>query len=271
MSESATFTREQLYELVWQKPIARLAEEYSISNVGLAKICMRSGIPTPPRGYWALLEAGRAPPRPRLPTAKDAPTIRLVVRGPGAIEGGDQLLARLTEEKTPENRITVPDRLHSPCEFVQAARTALQAAKGNSIGIVKAPPDCLAIHVSRDQLPRALRVADALLKAFAERGWNVAISREQTFVRVDDMPIGLRIEEGTETDERPVKPDLNGSYSFHYERRDVVKRPSGQLSISIQEESKLRGYSQRRNWNESDKRSIEECLADWRIGWTQWK
>src|SRR5664279_5579957 len=62
--------------------------------------------------------------------AQGAPTIRLVVRGPGAFEERDERLVRLTEETSPENRITVPDRLHSPCELVQAARAALQAAKG---------------------------------------------------------------------------------------------------------------------------------------------
>jgi hypothetical protein len=259
-TESVTFTREQLYELVWQKPIARLAEEYSISDVGLAKICTRSGIPTPPRGYWALLEVGRAPPRRRLPAVKDAPTIRLTVRAAAASQEKDGLSGRLADERNSENRITVPDRLHSPCELVQETRAAMQAAKADSIGFIERPRECLALHVSRDQLPRALRVADALLKAFAVRGWEVAISEGQTFVHVDDMPITLRVEEGTETDERPVKPDLNSSYQFHHERRDIVRRPSGRLTISIQEDSAMWGYSQQRNWNESDKRTIEDCL-----------
>lgn len=265
-TDSVTFTREQLYELVWQKPIARLADEYSISNVGLAKICRRSGIPTPPRGYWALLEAGRAPPRPRLPTAKDAPTIRLMVRVVGAPEEKNELSMRLAEERSPENRITVPDRLSSPCELVQAAREALQAGKVDSIGFIERPQDCLALHVSRDQLPRALRVADALLKAFAERDWKVVISRERTLVHVDDMPIAVRIDEGMETDERPVKPDLSSSYDFHFERRNVVRRPSGWLTISIHEDSNMWGHSQQRNWNESDKRSIEDCLNGVLVG-----
>jgi hypothetical protein len=64
----------------------------------------------------------------------------------------------------------------------------LQGAKGNSIGFVEPPPGCLAILVSRDQLPRALRVADNLLKTFAERGWAVAIAREGTLVHADEMP-----------------------------------------------------------------------------------
>ena len=242
------------------------APDSQISNVGLGKLCKRSGIPTPPRGYWALLEAGRAPPKPRLPTAKEATAIHLTVRAVGTTEKTNELSGELTEETKSENRITVADRLHSPCDQVQQARVAFQAAKEDGIGFIEAPPDCLAIRVSRDQLPRALRVADALLKAFADRGWNVATSRQRTFVHVDAMSIALRIEEGTLADERPVKPDLNGSYSFHHERRNIVKRPSGHLSISIREEPEMWRYSQRRNWNESDNRSIEDCLNGVLIG-----
>jgi hypothetical protein len=260
MPDWVTFTRQQLYELVWQKPMARLAAEYSISDVGLAKICARSGIPTPPRGYWARLEAGQAPARPRLQTNKERPEIRLPVRSPDA-EGNDGLRARLAEEKSPEKRgIVVADRLHSPHELVQQAKEALQVAKENEIGFIPRPPHCLDIQVSRDQLARALRVADALLKAFQERGWDVSVSGDGTVAMVEEMPIALSIEESTENEERPAKPDLSGSYSFHHERRDFVRKPSGCLSICIREERQLWGYSQQRNWKESEKRPIEECL-----------
>jgi hypothetical protein len=44
-----------------------LAERYSLSDVGVAKICRGADIPTPPRGYWAKKAAGKAPPRLPLP------------------------------------------------------------------------------------------------------------------------------------------------------------------------------------------------------------
>jgi hypothetical protein len=142
MPEPVTFTREQLYELVWQKPLSRVAEEYAISNVGLAKICGRAGVPTPSRGYWALLEAGRAPARPPLPKGPSIPNIRLTPRTDAPVTPEhDPLSARLAEEKRPENRVAVPERLHSPGELVAAAKAALQAAKEDSIGFV-APPPC---------------------------------------------------------------------------------------------------------------------------------
>jgi hypothetical protein len=197
MSEPVTFTREQLYELVWQKPISRLAEEYAISNVGLGKICARAGVPTPPRGYWALLEVGRAPARPPLPKGPSVPLIRLIPRAAApATPEHDPLSARLADEKRPENRIVVPDRLTSPSELVAAAKAALHAAKEDSIGFVAPPSGCLSIVVSRDQIPRALRVADALLKAIVSRGWSASVSQRTTFLTVDGIPISLMIDEG---------------------------------------------------------------------------
>jgi hypothetical protein len=54
-----TLTRRELYDLVWATPMTKLAASFGISDVGLAKICERHRVPTPPRGYWAKREAGQ--------------------------------------------------------------------------------------------------------------------------------------------------------------------------------------------------------------------
>jgi hypothetical protein len=53
-----SFTRQQLYELVWKEPIQSLAPNFGLSDRGLAKLCERHAIPTPPRCYWAKRQAG---------------------------------------------------------------------------------------------------------------------------------------------------------------------------------------------------------------------
>jgi len=50
---------EELYQLIWGKPIHTLSKEFGISDVGLAKICKRNNIPRPERGYWARLHSGQ--------------------------------------------------------------------------------------------------------------------------------------------------------------------------------------------------------------------
>jgi hypothetical protein len=62
-----TLTRDDLYELVWSKPMRELAKDFGISDVALAKRCRGLGIPVPGRGYWARLDAGQTPHRPKLP------------------------------------------------------------------------------------------------------------------------------------------------------------------------------------------------------------
>src|SRR5205085_1718283 len=66
-SRQMSFDREALFEAVWNEPMTRLAKRYSISDVGLRKICIAVEVPVPPRGYWAKLAHGKAPVRPALP------------------------------------------------------------------------------------------------------------------------------------------------------------------------------------------------------------
>ena len=59
-------TREELYGLVWAKPMTEVGQEFQISGRAMAKICARKQVPVPPRGYWAKKNAGKVAPRPPL-------------------------------------------------------------------------------------------------------------------------------------------------------------------------------------------------------------
>lgn len=62
-----SFTRQQLYDLVWTHPIKSVAERYGVSDVAFAKMCKRNEIPIPFRGYWAKIQAGKKAPNTPLP------------------------------------------------------------------------------------------------------------------------------------------------------------------------------------------------------------
>jgi hypothetical protein len=66
-----TIARADLYDLVWSKAMRELALDFGISDVALAKRCRRLSIPVPGRGYWARLDAGQTPYRPKLPERKE--------------------------------------------------------------------------------------------------------------------------------------------------------------------------------------------------------
>ena len=62
-----TFTRQDLYELVWNRPGRDIASDLGISDVALSKACRRSNIPRPGPGYWAKQAVGKRTVRPTLP------------------------------------------------------------------------------------------------------------------------------------------------------------------------------------------------------------
>ncbi|MBA1148267.1 hypothetical protein H0Z60_14520 [Ectothiorhodospiraceae bacterium WFHF3C12] len=67
MAEQKRYTREALYDLVWQEPPSRLAQRFGLSDVGFSKLCRRLQVPLPARGYWQRHAAGRRVERPNLP------------------------------------------------------------------------------------------------------------------------------------------------------------------------------------------------------------
>jgi hypothetical protein len=67
MSDHLKLTREELYSLVWAKPMTDVAQDFQISDRAMAKICARKQVPVPPRGYWAKKNAGKSVPKSPLP------------------------------------------------------------------------------------------------------------------------------------------------------------------------------------------------------------
>ena len=65
------YSRQELYNLVWSTPASKLAADFGISDVAIAKRCKKLNVPRPSPGYWAKLEAGRSPAKPPLPPTPD--------------------------------------------------------------------------------------------------------------------------------------------------------------------------------------------------------
>ena len=63
-------SREELYELVWQTPMSKLGPQLGTDGQGLAALCRKRHVPTPPLGYWQKKAVGRASPAPSLPSAE---------------------------------------------------------------------------------------------------------------------------------------------------------------------------------------------------------
>ena len=184
-SSTTTLSRDELYDLVWTKPIMRLAEIYDISDVGLAKMCRRLRVPRPPVGYWQRLAAGqkisRSPLRavPRgLEMRRATVTLRLRVEKREQVESLAMQRIRAFEE-APENRIEVPVDLAAAPKIVKRTAKELRPRKRRASysyynGAPQEPVrDILDVRVTEPTLPRALRIMSALVKGLEERGLMV--------------------------------------------------------------------------------------------------
>jgi AcrR family transcriptional regulator len=79
IQSTVAFTREQLYQRVWSKPLRVVAKEVGVSGNALAKICSRLLVPYPSRGHWAKISGGKAPIRPPLPAAPETNMRRVTI------------------------------------------------------------------------------------------------------------------------------------------------------------------------------------------------
>jgi len=160
-------TREQLYAEVWATPMIKLAKKYSLSDVGLRKVCKRNSIPTPPAGYWAKLASGKKVKQPALPAMEDAPPIRFEMPALNDLGLEDSLLAAETEkllafEELTENRIVVPEETGRLHPFTKAIKLGEKPENYRTT---------LRIDVSKPLITRAFRVADSLIRALDARGY----------------------------------------------------------------------------------------------------
>jgi hypothetical protein len=168
--EHKTLTREELYGRVWTTPMRRLAQEFGVSDGGLAKICRRHDIPTPPVGYWAKKEYGKPVEQTPLPNAKEGTpqTVEIVEQPPRPAlssqpepSAQDPAIARLIAEVSkPENKVVVADTLHSPHPLVVATRKALEEAQPDKYGLLSPTwqhaDRCLNVTVSKGAVTRDL-------------------------------------------------------------------------------------------------------------------
>lgn len=170
-------TREELYEAVWATPTGTAAAKYHVSGSFLARVCENLNVPRPPRGYWAKLKFGKAPPKPPLPPANPGDVLEWrrdwtpPARAPPAPPAPPR-------PDAPRHRFAVPERhplLWQVKPLFEKTRTthSYSAAADYLRPYKKALPD---IFVTKEQLPRALDLANDLYRALTAHGHRVVLA-----------------------------------------------------------------------------------------------
>lgn len=171
------YRRNELYAQVWDAPVSAVARRYGVSDVALAKACRKLSVPLPGRGYWAKERAGKAPPRPPLPPQPEDAPLEIPVQGHSTrIEAGPTRKPRSPAAAHSAPKVVVSPLLEDPHPLVaRAARRLPKFDQYNGLYAAQGQ-DCLDLRVSPGSFDRALRIADALLRALREAKLRVAVT-----------------------------------------------------------------------------------------------
>lgn len=272
-----TLTREELYELVWSEPMRTLAPQFGLSDVGLAKICRRHVIPRPPVGYWAKKQFGKRVSEKSLPKAVDPQfqTVKIAhvdrrIEDSAAedevapLAQDPEIAALIEKEHDPKNKISVPQRLRTPHPIVENTRRALGKSSGDEHGILhrwRSNGAILNVSVTRASMDRALRIADAFLKAFERRGYGVkAVNHEgRHLLRLEALGEGVsfRLREKVNRKERST---AEREQIRRWRRYDYV--PNGLLELKLE----LIESPEKRVWVDGKRARLEDHIQDVLIG-----
>ncbi|MCV3818922.1 hypothetical protein [Pseudomonas aeruginosa] len=234
------YDRAQLLDEVWAEPVSVVAPRYGLSDVGLKKLCARLQVPTPTRGHWAKVKAGRSiPPKPKLKDFKGDPRQLLKpltppsARAPEPELVDERFQAVMAREKEPAHRITVPARVTRWHPQVAATRDAFQQPYKDSRGLPLPHGNGLDIAVSAAQRPRALRIANALVRALEARGFPLVAGARHLEVELFGVRLALSIvEPTTRADYVPTAAELaeKARRGWSYWPR-YSYTPSGRLEV----------------------------------------
>lgn len=266
--QTKTVQRQALYEQVWAQPMTKVAKEYGISDVALAKICKKLNVPYPWRGYWRRKETGKAvkqlPLPPNADPTKQTATIQRTIRPEAVVHMSEDTSQRITAEQAPEQKIEVPDRLGKTHRLLRGHLTEWRSASVDEYGAIRSGSlRQLNIRVSKQNLARALRIMNTLFVALEDRGHQVGIQdgyKKTLGVRINGEPVEFGLEERFQRIDRPEdknrRPDPWG-----YRRYEYVS--TGTLILKITEWG---ADGLQKTWSDGKTAKLETCFNDFIVG-----
>lgn len=262
-----SFTREELYELVWSEPMIKLGGRFGVSGNGLKKACRRANIPVPPQGYWNKLHAGHKMTRTPLPPANagtpekvtiDPPTQRPAPPPPLPIPASVQ--EKIEAEGRSGKPVIVPKTLSSLHRivdgWVQDSRRKQREARYDvwSRGLYT-PID------KTDLDKRRLRLLSGLFKALEARGYK--LNAGEPYHRAVQIGLGhekleITLEERIRQVRRQLTDEERTRYGYSSQKWTQEKVPTGELILKIKTER----YIANKEWCEREDAPLEGQLNE---------
>mgnify|MGYP001225346610 CR=1 FL=1 len=198
-----TFTRKELYDLVWSTPISKLSKEYGISFHKLRTTCDKMDIPVPDYGHWMRIQHNKPIEIKELPTDfKGNLEVTFEINDENNESKGEVISERnrlIKEIKSNHHLpIKVSSRLRNPDKLIIAAMNDLTPDKhpyGNYNGLMSTSGGVIDITVAPKNIQRALRFMDSLIKLLKTKGHDVRITNNGTCAIVFDEEITICLQE----------------------------------------------------------------------------
>lgn len=184
---SVTFSREELYGLVWKSTMGKITDKYGISSHALRSGCAALQVPLPYASYWVLLKYGRAWVT-KLPEPYQGEASIVIVKKkyetnvPVPIASPIVLLTKEIE-KDPKAPLKVPDTLRVPVKLISQTKVYWEKQKRNK-NYCEENPEVLYFNVTHEHYPRAMRFMNAFIKLLEYRGHKVQNNRYNCTVAV---------------------------------------------------------------------------------------
>ncbi len=269
---SHTFTRRELYELVWSEPMKTLSGRFGLSDVGLAKACRKANIPRPPRGYWAKLRAGKRVLQVALPDRGPGMANKVeIAKGrnhyyhrscskeeilnsnpqPPVFEDDIEDVAsrvRKTVRRVPVLRI--PDRAH---HHIQRLLDEYEARRQKQLQ--SRYPSSWDKPLFADRFEkRRLRILNAIITALAKAGMKPYIRGQ------DGRELGVQVNDTTVCYTLDATSQKSDPYAPCRRSAIETRGPSNKLRCAIERGGYPSGT--RLSWEDTDKEKLESHLTD---------
>lgn len=192
-----SFTRRELHQLIWSKPLNKLAAELGLSDVGLKKLCKRHDIPTPPQGHWISIHHGKTRPTIPLPPKPedDDPHFRIgfaATLTPKAARADIQALkteARAKRETAPLFPTRSTNELHPA--LIATANKLRTATPDRDCAIMARRESLCGLWIGIEHRERVIAFLDALFRDLTAR--DIDISANGTRMIARRGPDGHRV------------------------------------------------------------------------------
>lgn len=274
-------TRRAMYDLVWSKPMSKVAQDFGISDVALKKICEKHRVPTPPRGHWAKKAAGKSVKQVRLVETADPLDERITIFGSNqadlpapvreVLQKARELRAARPQTQPAAATITVipMDQIHPA---IASTAKKLRTHKPDRDGVVSAHGNgSCGIEVGIASIERCITVLDALARSLDAQGTAIIPTGGGMAISAEGAKVPFRLSEYVRRDKHvPTSDELlaeerrrerqritwDSPYGWVYPDWDFVR--TGELMIEIENQY---AHGLRRRWKDGKHTRLEH-LAD---------